>query len=496
MEITEIKEQLNIIEVATHLGIIIDPKTSKALCPFHPDKTPSLQFSKEKQICTCFSSNCDLGTVDMIGLTERRLQNTTHETLKYLSELAGAPANQNGSHTHAVQEPEQYKKVAMLQKAFSYFESTFLASKPAKDYATGRNLNIKTLTIGYNTGTFHHNEKSQGDSQLIETYVQLGLLTKTNSGYTSFGLGSLVFALRDKQSQVTGLYFRAVEPRPSKFKGRSYEKHLYLKNRQGLYPKYPEQETQKLILTESIVDAATLLSIADIKSNYEILALYGTNGLTVEIKQAIRELEQLEEVILFFDGDAAGKSAVANNGSNLKELLPKIKISVVNTLENEDINSIAVGHSSEIFTQLLSERTAFFFSAEKQKTTSTEEKKEGKTIEAPQEPSGLNTTNPNKIIYITATANYYIKGGIRKDLDSLKVTLVIEHLVHKAKSRNKLDLYEDKQTERVAREASEKLDLRPDLIERDMNILTDLLDQYREENSIFQKRKKRSVLSS
>ncbi|MCB9426595.1 MAG: hypothetical protein H6584_06155 [Flavobacteriales bacterium] len=44
----------------------------------------------------------------------------------------------------------------------------------------------------------------------------------------------------------------------------------------------------------------------------------------------------------------------------------------------------------------------------------------------------------------------------------------------------KLDLYEDKQTERVARDASEKLNLRSDLIESDLNILTDLLDEYRE----------------
>src|SRR5690606_31133346 len=62
-------------------------------------------------------------------------------------------------------------------------------------------------------------------------------------------------------------------------------------------------------------------------------------------------------------------------------------------------------------------------------------------------------------------------------------TLVIEHLENKAKSRNKLDLYEDKQTEKISREAAEKLNLRADLIEQDLNILTDLLDQYREETT-------------
>lgn len=320
MEIQQIKQALEITAVAEQLGIKIDARSKRALCPFHNDKTPSLQFSKEKQIATCFSSNCTAGTMDVIGLTEKKLQKTTHETLKYLSELAGEQP------TEIIQqsEPKQFKDVATLKKVLSYFETAFLGSKPAKDYVVSRNLNIKTLTIGYNTGTFHHQE----NKHLIESALQLGLLHKTNSGYAPFGLGSLVFALRDKQHQVTGMYFRAVEPRPSKFKNRKYEKHLYLKNRIGLYPKYSGQETKKLILTESIIDAATLLSITEIKSKYEVLALYGTNGLTAEIKTAIAELENLEEVILWFDGDEAGIKAKSKQGFELSQLFSGQKKSV------------------------------------------------------------------------------------------------------------------------------------------------------------------------
>jgi len=482
MEISQIKQHLEITQVAAQIGIVINPRTGRALCPFHPDKTPSLQFSKEKQIATCFSSNCTARTMDVIGLTQKKLQKTTHETLNYLSELAGAvtpPSNKKNKEL----EPTQYKDIATLKKVFSYFETAFLASKPARDYATSRNLNIKTLTIGYNTGLFHHGK----NKYLVESSVQLGLLLPHhNSGGNSvFGLGSLVFALRDKQNQITGLYYRAVEPRPSKLKGRNYEKHLYLKNRSGLYPNYPQAATTTLILTESIIDAATLLQHREITKDYEIVALYGTNGLTAEIKQAITELEQLEEVILFLDGDAAGRKATINHGTTLKEILPNIKISIVNTLENEDINSIAQGHEPNIFLDLLKNRTPFFYSTEKQQKTSTEEKKQSTVPQTSNlAPQTLNTSNPNNIIYPTETATYYIKGGIRRDLDSLKVTLVIEQPKATAgnlKSRNKLDLYEDKQTEKISREAAEKLQLRADLIEQDLNILTDLLDNYREQ---------------
>jgi energy-coupling factor transporter ATP-binding protein EcfA2 len=267
---------------------------------------------------------------------------------------------------------------------------------------------------------------------------------------------------------------------------------LYLKNRVGLYPKYPGQETKKLILTESIIDAATLLNVAGIKTQYEVLALYGTNGLTSEIKQAIQNVENLEEVIMFFDGDAAGEKAKEKHGFELSQLFSaqkkSVKIFEVLTPKEEDINSLLDGHEPKILTELLKERQVLFYEYPQQADQSLahllKSRLQDKPSELLQDPCELITTNPNKIIYQTETAIYYIKGGIRKDLDSLKVTLVIEHLEYKTKSRNKLDLYEDKQTEKVSRESAEKLNLRADLVEQDLNILTDLLDQYREENTI------------
>src|SRR5690606_25919211 len=47
---------------------------------------------------------------------------------------------------------------------------------------------------------------------------------------------------------------------------------------------------------------------------------------------------------------------------------------------------------------------------------------------------------------------------------------------------SKLDLYEDKQVERIAREAAEKLNLRSDLITLDLELFTELLERYREKS--------------
>ena len=432
MKIADLKPQLDILETAQVLNIQIDPKTKRAHCPFHTDKNPSLQFSKEKQIATCFSSNCSAGTMDVISLTEKKLNLSTHEAINYLKTRLGEiqPVK-----------PVQAQEAPNYQANFDQMQSSFLSSSTARTYAENRNLDRNQLAIGYNA---------------------------FKSPKFTYLRGCITFGLRNENGEVVSLYGRSI-------KDNDKARHYYTANRKGLYPSYPSREARHLIITESIIDAATLLSLKEITQDYELLALYGTNGLTTEHVHAIQQLEELKEIILFLDGDPAGKAANEKHGKYLEELLPQVKISIVETPENEDINSIAQGHTPEVFTQLLKDRV-FFTSGETKEVQPviTENK-------MPAEALGLNTSNPNNLTYATETANYQIKGGIRKDLDSLKVTLVIAHPTSKQKSRNKLDLYEDKQTEKVAREAGEKLNLRTDLLENDLYTLTDLLDQYREE---------------
>jgi DNA primase len=292
-----------------------------------------------------------------------------------------------------------------------------------------------------------------------------------NSGGSAFAKDSLVFPLKNQDRKIVGLYFRSLDEK-------AVSKHYYLKDRQGLYPHYPKPETTKLILTEAIIDAATLLQIPGIKAEYEILACYGTNGLTEEHQQSIKSLESLMEIILFFDGDKAGKEGIKKNAKVLRSIKPNVKISYVETPEGEDINSLSVGHEKEIFTHLLETRkeVPFLFSSE----SSTEKKKSKDQPLNRSTTEPLNTNNPNKITYATSTAQYQILGGLRKDLDSMRVSLTIRNHNNNLRHRSKPDLFEDKQVEKIAREAAEKLGLRADLIEIDLNELTDKLEVYRE----------------
>jgi len=432
MTITELKNSLQITDVGEHLGISIG-KSDKACCPFHNDKTPSFQFSKEKQIVTCFSSNCDFGTKDAIGLTEKKLNLTTHEAINYLKE------NCINSSLLIMSEPTPVKEVINYKQIFEQLESTVLSSKVPKEYLEQRGLDYKQLQIGYNPFKGQKWEKLRG---------------------------CVVFPLFDKESNVVSLYGRSV-------RNNDKAKHYYTTDRKGLYPKCPSAETKKLILTESIIDAETLIQQAEIIKQYEVLALYGTNGLTEEHSEAIKSLTQLEEIILFFDGDEAGTKATEKYARELES--KNLVISTVSTPEREDINSLYVNYGVDCLLDLLKNRESQI--------------KETEPIEQPSKAvnRSINTENPNDIIYITERASYHVRGGIRKDLDSLKVSLQVQHHESKFWSRTKLDLYEDKQTEKFARQTADKLSLRGDLVERDIDYFTNLIDDYRLENQSITK---------
>jgi DNA primase len=275
---------------------------------------------------------------------------------------------------------------------FLSFRKGLLCSDPAKEYCKSRNLDFDKLDIGFNSGQFHHGVKKE--EKLINDAVQCGLLTMagTNSrtggkAYKPFGNKSILFPLKNKENQIVSFYFRSTINNEN-------SKHFYLKNRQGLYPNYPNPDTKKLLLTEAIIDTASLLQIDAIKENYTLLTCYGTNGFTEEILNAVKPLKQLEEIIFFFDGDKAGNEAVIKYAEILRELHPKAKISQVETPKDEDINGLIIGHETAILIHLIDNRKdiPFLFSIEEDLKVEVEKPTEKQQKKLPTSNSQLPTT--------------------------------------------------------------------------------------------------------
>ena len=242
----------------------------------------------------------------------------------------------------------------------------------------------------------------------------------------------IIFPLKDRSGNITSLYGRRITE--SKGYSLEYGKHYYSENRSGLYPNYPSPETQTLIITEAIIDAATFLQIPEIASQFTILAAYGTNGLAKEHKTAIKELKNLQEISFFFDGDEAGKEGVKRNAEEIKEL--NCKITAIATPEKEDINSLFVNYGKDSLIQLINERDETSFSIDLELIEKGPAVQTGHALS--QE---LNTDTPNKITYETPPARYIIIGSLCKQLDKMLVSLDVQHLETALKYRTRLDLY-------------------------------------------------------
>jgi DNA primase catalytic core len=479
MEIPEIKQQLSLVQVLQHYGLKPD-KHDRLHCPFHPDKTPSLQVYLKTNTYCCFSSNCAAGTGDQIQFIQLMEKCSKHEALVKAAALCGGGSTPLSSPTVApasklfIETTDELEKQAVLGKVFDYFKRALPLTKRALEYLQSRGMEYEQHEIGYNSGGLHLEGKHD---HLVAGMEKYGLLKRRPAkGYNVWAKDCIIFPLRNTDHKIVSLYGRSIT-------NDSDQRHFYLVGREGLYPGYPKAETTRLILVESIIDVASILQQHELSIQYEVLALYGTNGLTEEHLQAILGLKHLEEIIFMLNEDDAGRAATAKHATTLHALLPDVQLSIVDVPEGEDVNSLLQTHEDpRVLTELVGGRTAFSFSIEPPPASTVPEqsKASSPTKASPAAPK-LITANPELLVYDSGELLITVLGGIRMTgLDRMKVTLKVEH---KAKSalpvRHHLDLYNHPHTEGLINKIAESFDIPMQVATQTIAMLTSELESYR-----------------
>ncbi len=82
MEISEIKSRLTILTVLKHYNLEPD-RNHRLNCPFHSDKTPSMQVYEKTNTVYCFSSNCKTHgkSIDQIDFIMYKEQISKHQAI-------------------------------------------------------------------------------------------------------------------------------------------------------------------------------------------------------------------------------------------------------------------------------------------------------------------------------------------------------------------------------------------------------------------------------
>ncbi|ALO13851.1 DNA primase [Salinivirga cyanobacteriivorans] len=446
MQIPDIKKRLPIMSVLAHYGIKMN-KNDHIICPFHKDDKPSCKIYTDTNTYNCFGCG---KTGDVIQFIQDKENCSKHAALKIATELANGSTTENNHKNTDVMgiASKRAAEAENFAELFNRQKDGLPRSHKAQEYLKNRGLE-QLQEVGYNSGVNWKKLKQ-----------------------------CITFPLKDKSGNIVSLYGRRITE--SNGYNAEFGKHYYTENRKGLYPGCPDANTETLIITEAIIDCASLQLVINNEQlamkGISVLTAYGTNGLTAEHIEAIKQLKNLQEIIFFFDGDIAGKEGIIKSTEKLQHL--KCKITAVPTPDGEDVNSMFITYGKEAILQLIEER---------QPANPESNQSSGNQINIPIEvqtqciaSQRLKTDLPNKIIHQTPTARYIIKGSLPKTFDRMLVSLDVQHLETAIKYRCRLNLYEEKQTRKEAREASEKLDLRSDLVENDLSELTDLLEEYRD----------------
>jgi len=423
----------------------------------------------------------------------------------------------------------QAQRIKGLTAAFKYFARSLKYTSKAQAYLQSRAIDYHKIIAGYDNHNFHQ-AKAAG-KELQELYLALGLIYPDKLGrtgcYHSRFDSCIVLPSFDEQGNIVYLEGRKTDaaeneggphtiPTSRELRGKHYK---LPGGHQGLYPGYPKPGTEILLITEKVLDCATLVQYEFITSQYTLLSLYGAEIWTPEHSQAIENLHQLKEVIFALDGDKAGKEGTHKHTETLLKINPKLKISYLDIPDKEDINSLAQGHEPELFTELINNRK-FLFSIEKKKellggngqpantTITTNDARRandpdtlpwlnkeihyGAGLMTNDTITGkLNTTNPDNITYETEELQITIWGGIElHNLKRLRVTLHIQ--LKPALSgaewaniyqdyRDTIDLYSNSGRKKLIQELSEEFEINSQTINKIITDLTNQLEQYRQQ---------------
>lgn len=176
----------------------------------------------------------------------------------------------------------------------------------------------------------------------LDCFQKLGLSSNIGLGYNARGWDRLqqciIFPLRRQHDKIVGFYGYPINQAT---RDNLSDEQRFVSRRIGFYPRYTDPYTQRLLLTQDILDAARLWQIHSIWENYTVSACYGSRGLTQEQLTGISSLRALQEVILFFSGSRAGRALAQKVGKQLSKTRPGIRLTVVNVSTDETISTLS-----------------------------------------------------------------------------------------------------------------------------------------------------------
>lgn len=296
--------------ISAYIPVTKKGRSYVALCPFHDDKNPSLNISKEKQIFKCFV--CGTGG-NAITFVEKYEKISFEEAVRKVADLINFHDERLEKQAyHAYVNPELtplYNCIDDLEKYYQYALS-IAEGKVAADYLTERHLDagqVNKYGIGYapmdgaKTVQF-----LQAKGHSLKSIEDIGIALAKKEGTSDSNAGRLIFPLCNPDGQVVGFSARKLHEEQSPKYVNSPGTRIFDKGK-ILYNYHNAKNTARhdgyVYVLEGFMDVMAL----DKAGLPSAVALMGTS-LTAEQISLLRKLNC--EVRLCLDGDAPGQAGM------------------------------------------------------------------------------------------------------------------------------------------------------------------------------------------
>lgn len=354
-KLDEIASANDIIDVmSSYIHVKKRGKSFLALCPFHPDKNPSMSISQEKQVYHCFSCGA---SGNVFKFLENYEKITFAEAAMKLAERAGITIHINKS------KPDVSNEVALQyeinKQAAKYFyhvlkglsgsEREFVFNYLKERGIKGRTLIIFGLGFAHKDWNSLYNHFAEDNMFRPEDIEAAGLLVKSekensqNKFYDRFR-GRLMFPIFNESGKVVAFGGRHMfeDDKLAKYIN-SPESKVYNKSRilYGLnFARDYIRALDYVVLVEGYFDVISLHQ-AGIRN---VVASSGTALTEEQIKLISR---YTNNIVLIYDSDLAGIKA-SKRGIELV-LEAGLDLSIVSLPDGEDPDSYVRNHGKEKF---------------------------------------------------------------------------------------------------------------------------------------------------
>lgn len=320
-KISEIRERVDLAEIVSEYVTLHKAGANlKGVCPFHADSDPSFNVNPARRFFHCFGCGA---SGDVFGFVMRIEGIDFTETAIRLAARAGVTLPERAATAEARTREdrlreEQTHRFYVLEEAAKFFEESLFSDGGgvARQALADRGINEAVrarFRLGYApdawTALIDHLARKQISQQDIES-VGLAVTRKTGSGYYDRFRNRLMFTITDPMGRPIGFSGRALSKEEAG-QGAKYinspETDEYKKGRvlYGLHQaRVALSKHREAVLVEGNFDVVSL-SQAGIEN---VVAPLGT-ALTED--QAMLLRRRVENVVIMFDGDDAGRKAAA-----------------------------------------------------------------------------------------------------------------------------------------------------------------------------------------